>query len=324
MNARKLTKQPYQIKGVNALFGTDSEETSRPEDNVRYISLQDIELPTRQPRSYFDPDKQAKLVESIREHGILQPLIVRPSPKNNGRYELVIGERRYRGGRELSLETVPVIVRELNDERAWELSLLENLQREDLNPVEETEAILQLIESRLKIGFDEIAELLNSAANRDRKSVNNVIHSDRWKKLESIFTLVGRFTPNSFRVNRLPLLKLPDDILNTLRSGKIEYTKAKAIAKIKDGGRRAELLEEAIGEDLSLSQIKDRIEALALGKDEALSPTPAKVLNDTYGKLRKAQLWKKDPKKWRKAQTLLKKLEELLDDDASGDTSEPA
>lgn len=303
-------KQPYQIKGVDALLGADAPDTPGADD-VRTISLESIELPPRQPRRYFDPSKQAELVASIGEHGILQPLIVRSSSAHKGKYELIIGERRYRAAKTLNLETVPVIVKALDDETAWELALLENLQRQDLNPVEETEAIIQLIESKLKIDRDEIVRLLNAGANKDRDSVNNVIHSREWQQLESLFKVVGRFTPNSFRVNRLPLLKLPGDILAALREGKIEYTKAKAIAKLNSEEERSRLLGKAIEEDMSLNQIKEYIDRQ---RNDTSAVTPVAIVNDTYRELKKAQLWKTDPKKWRKAEALLKRIKNLLSD----------
>ncbi len=306
-------KQPYQIKGVDALFGADALDAPNTDD-VRTISLNSIELPNRQPRRYFDPTKQAELVASIQEHGILQPLIVRPSSENKGKYELIIGERRYRAAKTLNLKTVPVIVKTINDETAWELALLENLQREDLNPVEETEAIIQLLQSKLKITGDELVKLLNAGANKERDSVNNVMHSEQWQQLEALFKVVGRFTPNSFRVNRLPLLKLPADILTALREGRIEYTKAKAIAKLDSEDERSQLLQKAIEEDMSLNQIKEYIDALRRQENVTSFVTPVTILNDTYRGLKKSQLWKTDPKKWRKAETLLKRLNELLSD----------
>jgi ParB family chromosome partitioning protein len=123
-------------------------------------------------------------------------------------------------------------------------------------------------------------------------------------------------TWQSFLKNRLPLLNLPEKVLEALREGKIEYTKAKAIAKIKPEEKREEFLNQAIEENLSLSQIKERIEALAADKQDGSSPlaTPQKEIVDISQRLKKAQLWKKDPKKWRKVQNLLKKVNELLED----------
>jgi ParB family transcriptional regulator, chromosome partitioning protein len=109
---------------------------------AEWISLRSIKT-REQPRHYFDPEKLEQLVQSIAQHGILEPLLVRPLETNQ--YELVAGERRYRAALKLGLSEVPVVIRQLNDEEATQLALIENLQREDLNPIEETEGILQLL-----------------------------------------------------------------------------------------------------------------------------------------------------------------------------------
>jgi ParB family chromosome partitioning protein len=246
-------------------------------------------------------------------------MIVRPKDERKLKYQLVAGERRYRAAIFLALELVPVIVRNLSDEEAFLFALLENLQREDLNPVEETEAIMEILQSQLSLSADDVVAILNSAANRDRESVNNVIHTEQWRKVESIFSSLGRFTPNSFRVNRLPLLKLPEEILMALREGKIEYTKAKAIAKLKDEEARGELLEEAIAQNLSLTQIRARVNELMAKVQEDSSPiqiTPQREMTDIYQRLKKSELWKKEPQKWKKVQGWLKKIESLLEEES--------
>ena len=264
---KRRTKQPYQIQGVDALFGKPLEDTQ----SKSKLSLLQIQLPDTQPRRYFEPKAMEDLVESIKAHGLLQPILVRPldeirdmndsldSPIKNLRYELVAGERRYRAARSAGLREVPVVIRKLSQEEAFQLALMENLQREDLNPVEETEAILQLLTFQLELSNKEVIELLSAAAHPQRASVDNVIHSQKWEQLLKIFGVVGKFTPESFRTNRLPLLKLPQDILEPLRQGKIEYTKAKTIARIKDETVRGGLLSEAISQSLSLSQIRERV-----------------------------------------------------------------
>ncbi|NJO93315.1 MAG: ParB/RepB/Spo0J family partition protein [Hydrococcus sp. RM1_1_31] len=122
------------------------------------VSIKEIHLPQQQPRRYFDEQALQELTSSIEQHGILQPLLVRPLP--SGGYELIAGERRYRAATESGLTEVPVIVRELNDSEALQIALIENLQREDLNPVEETEGILQLLSVRLEIPVPEVISRL--------------------------------------------------------------------------------------------------------------------------------------------------------------------
>ena len=109
-----------------------------PQESDSTLSLEKISLPASQPRHYFDSQKMSQLVASVEKYGILEPLLVRPK---GSRYELVAGERRYRAARKVGLVEIPVIIRELDDTEALAISLMENLQREDLNPVEETEGV---------------------------------------------------------------------------------------------------------------------------------------------------------------------------------------
>ncbi len=317
---KRRTKQPYQIQGVDALFGKPLDDTQ----SKSKLSLLQIQLPDTQPRRYFEPKAMEDLVESIKAHGLLQPILVRPldeirgmndsldSPIQNVRYELVAGERRYRAARSAGLHEVPVIIRKLSQEEAFQLALMENLQREDLNPVEETEAILQLLTFQLKLSNKEVIELFSAAAHPQRASVDNVIHSQKWEQLLKIFRVVGKFTPESFRTNRLPLLKLPQDILEPLRQGKIEYTKAKTIARIKDETVRGGLLSEAVSQSLSLSQIRERVKVFQ-------SPSPKEEvltrLDHTYKQVKKSKkLLLENPKKRKKLESLLAQIEKLFDD----------
>lgn len=307
--SQKRKSQPYQIKGVDALFG----EPSASEAAAELVPLSQICLPPQQPRYYFEPQAMQELVNSVKQYGILAPLLVRPKGQNS--YELVAGERRYRAAQTAGLEEVPVVVRQLTDVEAFELALLENLQREDLNPVEETEGILQLLANKLNRTPEAVTTLLNQAAHSERESVNNVIHSPEWGLVVEAFSSIGKFTPNSFRTNRLPLLNLPQDVLKTLREGKIAYTKAKVIAGIKDEAQRKALLKVAISEDLSLSHIKERIKdlrAVPTGKNEEPSLSLKSRMNTAYTKAKKSKVWD-DPKKQRKLEKLLSELEALLD-----------
>jgi ParB family chromosome partitioning protein len=186
-------------------------------------------------------------------------LLVRP--QGDG-YELVAGERRYRAAKEVGLTEVPVTVREMNDTEARQFALVENLQREDLNPVDQTEGILALLEVRLERSREEVIALLNQIARANRGLTDNVVREEDLDAVSGVFVSVGRLTPESFRTHRLPLLNLPQDVLDALREGKIEYTKAKAIAQVKDDDTRGQLLEEAIALALSLSEIRDRVKAL--------------------------------------------------------------
>ncbi len=315
---KRRSKEPYQIQGVDALFGKPLDDNQ----SKSKLSLLQIQLPDTQPRRYFEPKAMEDLVESIKAHGLLQPILVRPldeirgmndsldSPIQNVRDELVAGERRYRAARSAGLREVPVVIRKLSQEEAFQLALMENLQREDLNPVEETEAILQLLTFQLKLSNKEVIELFSAAAHPQRASVDNVIHSQKWQQLLELFRLVGKFTPESFRTNRLPLLKLPQDILEPLRQGKIEYTKAKTIARIKDETARKQLIEEAISSSLSLSQLRERVKEIQPNsqKEEILNR-----LDHTYKQVKKSKKsLLSNPKKRKKLDSLLTQIEKLL------------
>ncbi|MDJ0532250.1 MAG: ParB/RepB/Spo0J family partition protein [Xenococcaceae cyanobacterium MO_207.B15] len=175
---------------------------------------------------------------------MLEPLLVRPLP--SGKYEIVAGERRYLAASALELPHVPVVVKKLTDTEALQISLVENLQRADLNPLEETEGILQLLSIETDVTKEEAVLLLYRMENETKgKVTQNVLGNDIKQKIIALFESLGRMSWSSFVSSRLPLLKLPIDILEVLRQGKIEYTKAKALASLKDEETRKELMTEA-------------------------------------------------------------------------------
>jgi ParB family chromosome partitioning protein len=272
------------------------------------VAIDQIELPHYQPRRYFNLEKMAHLVQSVKEHGILEPLLVRPLP--NGKYELVAGERRLRAAQTAKFAEVPIVVRDLDDRQSLQVALLENLQREDLNPVEETEGILQLLMLTLDASSDQVVSLLHQAYNakqRGRELNGNV--TIQLKKVEEVLATVGRFNAESFRSNRLPLLSLPPDVLEVLRQGKLEYTKARSIARLKDEQMRQDLLQEAIAQNLSLTQIKARI------KDWSSSVANEPTLSDRLVSVsRKVKRGLDDPKKQKRLEKLLQELELLVED----------
>ncbi len=293
----------------------------------------DIHLPPKQPRRYFDAEALQTLATSIAQHGVLQPLLVRP--RSAGGYELVAGERRYRAAQLSGLSAVPVIVRELDNNEAWQIALVENLQREDLNPIEETEGILDLLALELARPLDEIPNLLRLLFNQNNRSKrdfsdsdnldevdNNVIissddsnnglsYANLIQQIERIFEQLGRMSWQSFVTNRLPLLKLSEIVVQALHEGKIEYTKAKLIAGVKDVAIQKQLLDEAIAEGLSLNEIKDRIKESSQ-KPLANKPTDLRSRFESTFKAAKSSLIWKDTKKQKKLETLLKQLEALI------------
>jgi ParB family chromosome partitioning protein len=177
--------------------------------------------------------------------------------------------------------------------------------------VEETEGILQLLAIDLNATIDEVVSVLNQAANAKKRGTeltDNVIR--QLETIESLLSTVGRFNAESFRVNRLPLLNLPSEVLEALREGKLEFTKARAIARIKDGGQRSKLLSQAIVENLSLNQIKARIKALKPESEVIPEKVVAERLGDISKRLLKPETWG-DRKKRDRITRLLDELDKL-------------
>jgi ParB family chromosome partitioning protein len=320
--ARKRSR-PYgsnvtPVDSLDALFGS-----SRPAAEL--VRTSDIKTRT-QPRRYFDPEKLEQLVQSVKQHGILEPLLVRPLPDNQ--YELVAGERRYRAAVKLELAEVPVVVRELNETEALQLALVENLQREDLNPIEETEGILQLLALKLNLTELEIPPLLYQMKNafekdkgKDSDVRDNVIpnpESDSEQGVQGVFEELGLMSWYSFTCNRLPLLRLPENILEALRRGEIEYTKAKVIALVKDEPKRKALMEEVIASSLSLTQIRERVKATQPPNEQG---EVAVRLDVAYKRVKKSKIWE-NPLKRSQLESLLAQIEQLISEEGL-DESQP-
>lgn len=207
------------------------------------------------------------------------------------------------------LQEVPVNIRSMSDEQAVQYALVENLQREDLNPVEETEGILQLLALRLECDAATVPSILYKMENSAKgKITRNISGSDEAAKVEQVFLDLGRMNWKSFVRTRLPLLKLPKDILEALRAGQIEYTKAKEIAKLELESDRMELLEAAWEIPLSLSQIQEKVKAY---KQPEQASTLKSRFDTTYRSLNKLKLWD-NPEKQEKLESLLAQMEALI------------
>ncbi|NEN92109.1 MAG: ParB/RepB/Spo0J family partition protein [Okeania sp. SIO3H1] len=294
----------FDTKETSSMSTTSLQSTTGQQE----ISIEEIVLPPSQPRRYFDPEKLAQLSASISQFGVLEPLLVRPT--NNNLYELVAGERRLRASKMAGLTSVPVIIRSLNDEDAWQLSLIENLLREDLNPLEETEGILQLLAVQIDENIPSVVKLLNRMQNEVKGKVTpNVMGSPTAQIIESVFEDLGLMNWQSFVKNRLPLLKLPPDILEVLRSGELDYTKAVAIAKVKDEAMRQSLLEEVIEKSLSLSGIRQRV--AEINQTVKQEDTLKSGLDNTYRLIKSSRIWD-NTKKRRQLEKLLVQIEKLV------------
>lgn len=280
------------------------------------LALSDIQLPSSQPRRYFDPIALHSLAQSIAQYGILEPLLVRPIDER--RYELVAGERRYRAAQKVGLSQVPVIIRALSDREALRIALLENLQREDLNPIEETESILKLLSLELQQPAESIVLLLHRLRNQAKgKKTHNVMGNAERETIRTIFQSIGTMTWESFVSNRLPLLKLPEAILNALRQGQLSYTKALAISRVRQPNQQNHLLQEAISRDLSLSEIRKQV--ASLNSPETTSNLPSSLRDRwsyTYRRLQQSGVLN-DPLKRQRVESLMAELITIAELDES-------
>lgn len=316
MTRERTRKRNSMVEGLSPaaqefVFQGKKQELSAGSPRETVVSVEWIVLPQSQPRKYFDEQKMQQLIESVRRDGILQPLLVRPAEE--GKYKLVAGERRYRAAQKVGLTEVPVTIREMTDEQAMQYSLLENLQREDLNPVEETEGILLLLALNLGCETSEVSSLLyrmKHALDKPDESGRNVMPKEM-SLVEEVFDKLSGMTWESFVKNRLPVLNLPTDVLEVLRQGRLEYTKARAIAQVKDDSQRQHLLKETIAEGLSLSQIKEQVKALKTSSDSTNPPPRASEIRKRLSKLTKSGALE-DPQTCQKVEKLLTQLEKLL------------
>lgn len=223
-------------KGLDALF-TDNTTG----DAVAPVALRisEIEPNAAQPRKEFEPEALAQLADSIRQHGILQPLVVRPIP-GTGTYQLVAGERRWRAARMAGLSEAPVVIREMNDAAVLEIALIENLQREDLNPLEEAEGFQQLME-QYGLTQDEVA------------------------------AQVGRSRPAV--ANALRLLGLPEDVRRMVREGKLSQGHARTLLALPDETAIREVADVVIAKGLSVRALEALVKRMQKPEQPARLPT---------------------------------------------------
>lgn len=220
-----MSKEKKLGRGLGALFG-ETAETGKPEE----IALESISPNPNQPRRTFDEDALAELAASVKQHGIVQPIIIRKA--GNGAYSLIAGERRLRAAKLAGLLTIPAIIREYSDSDAAEIALIENLQREDLDPVEEGRAYKNLIE---KFG----------------------------RTQEKVAEIVGKSRP--YIANTMRLLTLPADILDALASGKFTVGQVRPLLSIPSDEEKLALAKRIAEEALTVREV----EALVNKKKEA-------------------------------------------------------
>ncbi len=223
-------------KGLEALF---ADNATGEASGVVTLPLAQIEPNRDQPRKYFDPDALAELAESIREHGVIQPLIVRPMP--GGSYQIVAGERRWRASRLAGLNELPVLIREMDDTAVMEVALIENLQREDLNIVEEAQGYQALMDT---FGLTQA-----EAARR-----------------------VGKSRPAV--ANAIRILSLPGEVLEQVKAGKLSSGHAKALLAFREPEEQLAAARQTLKEGLTVRQVESLARRAARPQKE---PAPQKA-----------------------------------------------
>jgi ParB family chromosome partitioning protein len=222
------------------------EEQSNPNEEIKKIDINLI-VPNRfQPRTVFDDEKIAELARTIHIHGIIQPIVVREI--GDGRYEIIAGERRWRAMKKLGWTEVPTIVKNLNDTETASIALIENLQREELSPIEEA------------IAYGKLLELHNLTQ-------------------EALAQRLGK--GQSTVANKLRLLKLPQEVQDALLNKKITERHARSLIPLKDPEKQVQLLKEIIEKNLNVKQTEDRVVKMLEKNEEKPKPKRKAFSKDT-------------------------------------------
>ncbi|TMN22268.1 ParB/RepB/Spo0J family partition protein [Lentibacillus cibarius] len=208
-------------KGINAFFPQDVEE--KDDDVIQEIPVNECRPNPYQPRKTFHADAITELKDSIIEYGIVQPLILRKSIKG---YEIVVGERRFRAAKEAGLETLPAVVKDLSDEKMMEVALLENLQREDLTPIEEAHAYHNLM-NELGVTQDELSKRLG----KSRSHIANIVR----------------------------LLSLPEKVVAHINNGELSMGHGRALLGLKDKEKTLPVADKIRKEKLNVRQAEQLI-----------------------------------------------------------------
>lgn len=212
-------------KGLQALIPSYNEEQGKK--TLRNVLLTDIKPNPKQPRQEIDQQKLKELAESIKEHGVVQPIVVREL--NDGSYQLIAGERRWRACQLLNLETIPAVVTDYSDEKAAEVALIENLQRENLNPLEESIAYQSLI-NEFNLTQEDVAKRVGKS--------------------------------RTYITNMLRLLALPDEVLAMLSQGQLSTGHARAILSINDDAKKIETAKLIIKKGLSVRETEKLVKKI--------------------------------------------------------------
>ena len=237
-----MSKKARMNRGLDALFSDNfapEKETEKAEESgITTVSISLVEPNKNQPRTKFDDEKIAELTQSIKQNGILQPILV--TPLDNGGYRIVAGERRWRAARGAGLKEIPVYIRKLDDKQVMQLALIENVQRQDLSPIEEARAYRQLMDE-YKMTQQEVSEAVGKS--------------------------------RSVIANSLRLLTLCEPVVELLEKGELTVGHAKMLAGITDAQEQKTIAQLAVKNGFNVRQLEVYIAGQAGEKQKAKKPS---------------------------------------------------
>lgn len=236
-------------RGIDALFSSfeDIEQIDEKTEQVQEISLDDIRPNPYQPRKTFDEEALKELADSIQLNGVFQPIILRQSSVKG--YEIIVGERRVRASRLAGKESIPAIVREFDEQAMIEIAVIENLQREDLSPLEEAEAY-QMMSDKLKLTQAQVAER------------------------------VGKSRP--YIANYLRLLTLPEDVKLLLRNGDLTMGQARTLLGLKDQKQMSELAKRVVQDGITVRQLEQLVQQMTEPTETKEKKKRQKIAKPSY------------------------------------------
>ncbi|MGC1528343.1 MAG: ParB/RepB/Spo0J family partition protein [Phormidesmis sp.] len=315
--SKSNSKESFNLAGRGVLSGLlSNQQPSRVRNKdaaAEWISVDQIVRSPFQPRQFFAQESIDSLAKAFEQHGFRGAINVRS--KDDGTYELVAGERRWRAAQQAQLKQVRCIVDAYTDEEALEFALMENLQREDLSKLEETEGILNFIEIKLGIAREEAIGIIRTEGHSDKTARSDVAPSKELKQIEELLSLfdIGLQT---FRTKNLRTLSLPEDLKAAHLEENLSYSSALELSKVKGTSERQALLEKALQENMSFRTIKDHVKRTVKGDSQSDGKNDALVKRfDGIARRVKSQRSAIKTGKAKRIQKLLSELESLLSED---------
>ena len=236
-------------RGLSALFGDIENKSNLNEIQKNKLPISDLQRNQYQPRTIFDEDKLAELTSSIKENGVIQPIAVRPNKYEPGKFEIIAGERRWLAAQKAGLNEVPVLILDINDQKSLEIAIVENIQRQDLNVIEEGKGYMRLIK---EFGYDH--EKIAKFMSKSRSHVSNTLR----------------------------LLTLPQDIIGLIEEGKLTAGQARPLIGMANA---SEVAENIVKKRVAAREVESIAKSTKKGSQKIKDPNVEFVRNEIESKL---------------------------------------